>query len=100
MSLQSTDSSGARSPISERVRSRVAAASADLEQGGTAPTEDAALRRVFNDMGRAQRALRRTTGQPPVPSVRTAALEFGRAPSLATLTGVAATLDEANLLGW
>jgi hypothetical protein len=59
-----------------------------------------ALRRVFRDMGRAQRTARHQSGQEPSPVVRDAARAFRRAPSLSALVLVAASLDEVGLLAW
>lgn len=99
----------------ERVRERVATAASRLDHGArsgqrrstdmsdqndTKPPEVWALRWVFRDMGRTQRAMRRETGQPPFPAVRSAAIAFRRAPSLNALVGVAASLEEVNLLRW
>ena len=111
---RATDASAPDSLV-ERVRERVATAASRLDHGAragrrrssdtsaqadTKPPEVWALRWVFRDMGRTQRAMRRETGQPPFPAVRTAAIAFRRAPSLNALVGVAASLEEVNLLGW
>lgn len=86
--------------LADRVRQRVASADARLRRHGAVASEDAALRRVYRDMGLAQRAMRRRTGRAPVPAVRTAAVAFAAAPSMAALVGVAASLEEVNLLAW
>jgi hypothetical protein len=64
------------------------------------PEELRALRRVFREMGRSQRAARLQTGSPPSPVVREAARAFRRAPSFTALVSVAASLDEVGLLSW
>jgi len=102
-------------PLIERVRERVTTAAASLtpprginrrrvraspSAGSDEAQELRALRRVFRDMGRAQRKARRQTGQPPFPAVREAAYAFQHAPSLSSLVGVAASLDEVGLLAW
>jgi hypothetical protein len=96
-------------PLAERVSERVATAASRLARrersarhrlGGPVSTEAWALRRVFRDMGRTQRAMRRQSGQAPFAVVRTAADAFKREPTLAALVGVAATLEEVGLLGW
>ncbi len=114
---QKSRASDASAPDSlvERVRERVASATSRLDHGGhggrrrstdtseqndTKAPEVWALRWVFRDMGRTQRAMRRESGQAPFRGVRTAAIAFRRAPSLNALVGVAASLEEVNLLGW
>lgn len=95
-------------PLIDRVRDRVEAAGITLANeasGSRAPNpqsrdEKQALRRVFREMGTAQRQSRRESGHPPFPVVRSAAIAFRRAPSLTSLTAVAASLDEVGLLGW
>lgn len=106
---QSSGFSSPTRPLAERVSERVATAASRLARrdratrnrlDGPASTETSALRRVFKDMGRTQRAMRRQSGQAPFPGVRTAAVAFKREPSLTALVGVAATLEEVGLLGW
>ncbi len=85
--------------LTELVQDRVDAAAACRPTKDT-PSEQQALRRVFREMGRSQRAARRSTGQPPSPVVRKAARAFQQAPSFASLVLVAASLDEVGLLSW
>jgi hypothetical protein len=102
-------------PLIDRVREHVATAAASLtppkrtKRGRVTAAQSSlrdnaqevrALRRVFRDIGRTQRAARRQTGQPPFPAVRQAAYAFQDAPSLSTLVNVAASLDEVGLLAW
>jgi hypothetical protein len=56
------------------------------------------LKRVFRDMGYAYRRYRRQTGEPTVPGLRDAAYTFRENPSLPALVGVAAFLDNLDLL--
>lgn len=102
------------SPIIDRVRDRVAAAAASLAGPAgrksprrkptpfatESPRELRAMKLVFREMGRAQRATRRERGQEPSPAVREAALAFRRTPSLPALVLVAVSLDEVGLLAW
>jgi hypothetical protein len=101
MHIHHADSADSSS-LADRVRQRVEDANARLRQRRTtdAAASEPALRRVYRDMGRAQRAIRRRTGRAPVAAVRTAALAFAEAPSLAALVTVAASLEAVDLLGW
>ena len=62
--------------------------------------EARSLRRVFLDMGDSYREYRRRTGARVSPDVRGAAEGFRRKPSVVSLTAVAASLDELNVLTW
>jgi hypothetical protein len=57
-----------------------------------------ALKRVFRDMGDSYRRYRSQTGGPVVPGLRDAAYAFRANPSLPALVGVAAFLDNLDLL--
>src|SRR5690349_21651705 len=101
-------------PLIDRVQERVDAAAAKLttdehrkrhqevflESQDNTRLEVQALRRVFRDMGRRQRDVRRQTGQAPSPVVRQAAVAFRQCPNLPALVLVAASLDEVGLLFW
>lgn len=64
-----------------------------------APDREAlALRRVFREMGLAQRKRRQQLGRAPSAEVRLAAEAFRRDPTLDTLVGVAGALQTAGLL--
>jgi hypothetical protein len=56
------------------------------------------LKRVFRDMGYAYRRHRSQAGGPVVPGLRDAAYSFRANPSLPALIGVAAYLDDLDLL--
>jgi hypothetical protein len=56
------------------------------------------LKRVFRDMGLAYRRYRRQAGGPAVPGLRDAAYNFRQNPTLPALVGVAAFLDNLDLL--
>ena len=84
-------------PVKRTKRGRATAAQSSLREDAQ---EIRALRRVFRDLGRTQRAARRQTGQAPSPAVREAAYAFQDAPSLSALVRVAASLDEVGLLAW
>ncbi len=60
--------------------------------------EALALRRVFREMGMAQRRRRHQLGRAPSAEVRLAAEAFRREPTLETLVGVAGALQTAGLL--
>ena len=101
-------------PIIDRVHDRVAAAAASFTGTGgqkrprrkpvpfatETPRELRAMKLVFREMGRAQRATRQERGQEPSPAVREAALAFRRSPSMPALVQVASSLDEVGLLAW
>jgi hypothetical protein len=101
-------------PIIDRVRDRVAAAAASLAGpparsrprrkpapfATESPRELRAMKQVFREMGRAQRATRLERGLEPSLAVREAALAFRHSPSLPALVQVAASLDEVGLLAW
>ena len=56
------------------------------------------LKRVFREMGYAYRRYRSQTGGPVTPGLRDAAYTFRAEPSLPALIGVAAFLDQLDLL--
>jgi ABC-type transporter Mla subunit MlaD len=87
----------ALAPAKRSKRGRLRAARSSLRED---VQEIRALRRVFRDIGRTQRAARRQTGQAPFPAVREAAYAFQDAPSFSALVTVAASLDEVGLLAW
>jgi hypothetical protein len=60
--------------------------------------ESQSLKRVFHDLGVTYRRYRSQTGGPVAPGLRDAALNFRKAPNLASLVAVAALLDERDLL--
>jgi hypothetical protein len=60
--------------------------------------ERASLKRVFRDLGTSYRIYRKQTGSPVLPELREAAYRFRAAPTLASLTAVAAFLDQMDLL--
>jgi hypothetical protein len=99
--------------LSDRVAERVMNARLALESqpkaGRAAPPlhdststaeqrEVQSLKRVFRDMGKAYRRYRSQVGGPVVPGLRDAAYGFRANPSLPALIGVAAFLDELDLL--
>jgi len=70
-------------------------ASADAER------EAQSLRHVYQELKATYRRYRRETGRPPqVPALREAVHAFRRGPSLTSLVGVAAFLDDRGLLAW
>ena len=101
-------------PIIDRVHDRVAAAAASIAGSADrkrprrkpvpfateSPREVRAMKLVFQEMGRAQRATRQERGQEPSPAVRDAAIAFRRSPSMPALVLVASSLDEVGLLAW
>lgn len=101
-------------PINDRVHDRVAAAEASLAGiaarkrprrkpvpfATESSREVRAMKLVFQEMGRTQRATRQERGQEPSPAVREAALAFRRSPSMPALVLVAASLDKVGLLAW
>ena len=62
--------------------------------------EARSLRRVFLDLGDCYRDYRRRTGAPVSDDVRAAADRFRRELSVPTLVGVAASLDQLEILPW
>lgn len=63
--------------------------------------EAQSLRRVYRELKATYRRYRRETGRPPqVPALREAVHAFRRGPSLTSLVGVAAFLDDRGLLAW
>jgi hypothetical protein len=77
--------------LADRVRERVA--EVGLE-------ERRALRRVYGELRTTYQAHRRKTGVAPLPALREAVHTFKRGPSVDSLVGVAAFLDERSLLTW
>jgi hypothetical protein len=70
----------------------------DASKTAAEQREIQSLKRVFRDMGYAYRRYRSQTGGPVVPGLRDAAYGFRANPSLPALIGVAAFLDELDLL--
>jgi hypothetical protein len=112
-------------PLIDRVRARVAETAHRLDRhsrrrgtrrtggltdaagGGTGagaamwPDREArCLRVVFHELGDTHRVHRSRTGQRVPPGLRDAARAFKQAPSVDSLTGVAAFLDKDGLLKW
>lgn len=112
--------------LTERVRGRVAEAglALDRQEGGAAakpgrlrPTrlstpaarsretgdtqrESRSLRRVYEEIKTTYQQYRRKTGRPAEPALREAVHAFKRGPSLTSLVGIAAFLDDRGILGW
>jgi hypothetical protein len=62
--------------------------------------EARSLRRVFHDLGDCYRDYRRRTGAPVSKDVRAAAVRFRHELTMPTLVGVAASLDQLDILPW
>jgi hypothetical protein len=87
--------------LTERVQTRVTEARLALGRRHTARQREArSLRRVFLELGDVHRQYRQRTGQHGSPALREAANAFKQAPSLTSLTAVAAFLDEDGILEW
>ena len=88
----------ARLAIESRPKTR--RPSSQLQDSKSTPEqrEIRSLKRVFRDMGYAYRRYRRQSGGPVVPGLRDAAYNFRQNPSLPALVGVAAFLDDLDLL--
>jgi hypothetical protein len=84
---------------SMRGRTQSRAQAADVGSPGEAERrERASLKRVFRDLGTSYRRYRKQTGSPVLPELREAAYRFRATPTLASLTAVAAFLDQLDLL--
>jgi hypothetical protein len=94
------DRTGSSRRSSKQRRQRSAAASRVTPQTPEAAREARSLRRVFLELGDAQRQHRLRTGQHASPALRDAAFAFKRAPSLTSLAVVAGLLDEVGILAW
>lgn len=82
-------------------RRRLAPTGASEDSRSTERRREArALRRVFVDLGDCYREYRRRTGAAVSPEVRAAALHFQRESNLASLVGVAVSLDRLEPLIW
>jgi hypothetical protein len=77
--------------LTERVRDRVAEIGVE---------ERRALRRVYGELRTTYQTHRRKTGGAPLPALREAVHAFKREPTLDSLVGVAAFLDDRSLLTW
>jgi hypothetical protein len=90
--------------LTDLVAERVMQARLDLEARSRKRSSPAELRetqslnRVFREMGYAYRRYRSQTRKPVVPGLRDAAYSFRANPSLPALVGVAAFLDDLDLL--
>lgn len=80
-------------PKPRRRSSRLADSRSTAEQ-----REIQSLKKVFRDMGYAYRRYRAQSGGPVAPGLRAAAYNFRENPSLPALVGVAAFLDNLDLL--
>jgi len=63
-------------------------------------SENRSLRRVYRELKGTYQQYRRDTGRQAVPALREAVRAFKRGPSLKSLVGVAAFLDDRSLLSW
>ncbi len=63
-------------------------------------SEGKSLRRVYRELKVTYQQYRRDTGRQAVPALRDAVRAFKRGPSLKSLVGVAAFLDDRSLLPW
>jgi hypothetical protein len=88
----------ARLALESRPKSRRASSLLQDSKSAAEQRDTQSLRRVFRDMGHAYRRYRRQTGGPVVPGLRDAAYSFRANPSLPALVGVAAFLDNLDLL--
>ena len=98
---RSPRSDGITVSVFDQVSDRVSAAAAALAQKADESTTAArtrALWRVFHEFGKSYRGRRRASGAPPIAGVRVAAEAFRRDPTMTTLVGVAAALDEHGML--
>ena len=87
--------------LTERVQTRVTEARLALGRRHTPRQREArSLRRVFLELGDTHRQYRQRTGLHASPALRDAAHAFKQAPSLSSLTAVAAFLDEDGILEW
>jgi hypothetical protein len=88
----------ARLAIESRPKTR--RPSSQLQDSKSTPEqrEIQSLKRVFRDLGYAYRRHRRESGEPVVPGLRDAAVNFRQNPSFPALVGVAAFLDNLDLL--
>jgi hypothetical protein len=91
--------------LTDRVAERVMKTRLAIEAESNAGLETTAeqreiqsLKRVFRDMGHAYRRYRSQASEPVVPGLRDAAYGFRANPSLPALVGVAAFLDDLDLL--
>jgi hypothetical protein len=127
-SPQSSDSTSGNSSrtLTDRVKERVAEASVTNEErekstgsksrklrptklgtpsSGPKASEESqregrSLRRVYRELKGTYQQYRRETGRQAVPALRDAVRAFKRGPSLKSLVGVAAFLDDRSLLPW
>ena len=88
----------ARLAIESRPQVRRSKSRAEESRSAAERREIQSLKRVFRDMGYAYRRYRSQTGGPVVPGLRDAAYSFRANPSLPALVGVAAFLDDLDLL--
>lgn len=63
-------------------------------------SEARSLRRVYRELRGTYREYRKQTGRSSVPALREAVHAFKQGPSLTSLVGVAAFLDDRSLLPW
>jgi transposase len=75
---------------------RASVANGDVE----ARREAQSLHRVYHELKVTYQKHRQQTGRPAVPALREAVDAYKRGPSLTSLVGVAAFLDDRGLLGW
>ena len=88
----------ARLALESRPKSRRSSSLLQDPKSAAEQRDTQSLKRVFRDMGHAYRRYRRQTGGPVVPGLRDAAYSFRANPSLPALVGVAAFLDNLDLL--
>ena len=110
-----------RRTLADRVRDRVAEVATQIEgapstkpkvtkpKGGKSPAaklnsvaerELRSLLLVYREMKTTYQGYRKETGRPSVPELKEAVHAFTKGPSLTSLVGVAAFLEDRNLLAW
>lgn len=93
--------SKASRPRSSRRRSEASdPLSADATRSPEQVRQARSLRRVFLDLGDCYREYRKRTGAPVSEDVRAAADRFRHEITMPTLVGVAASLDQLDILPW
>ena len=90
----------AKTPKASKRRTPSLGSVAAASRNGDGEREARSLNRVYGELKTTYQQYRKQTGRSAVPELREAVQAFKKGPSLTSLVGVAAFLDDRSLLTW
>lgn len=90
----------AKTPKGSKRRTASLSSVAATSRNGDSEREARSLNRVYGELKTTYQQYRKLTGRSAVPELREAVQAFKKGPSLTSLVGVAAFLDDRSLLTW